>query len=141
MGNSAAQNIYVYPEQDLTFGSFYLSGGTGGTVTVSNTGEWSSTGDVNIIGAGPRPAVYSIVTDSPIPITVEVETLSGTLSNSSGKEMNLEAGETNTELYLIQQGSPLQIFVGGRLEVDAKTASSPGDYNGQAWIRVSLYNG
>lgn len=139
-GPSMAQNIFISAEQELSFGNFYFSGKSGGTVTISNNGTWSSTGNIHQINSTYQPAGFIISTDSPVPVKIQVSTPSSALTNAEGKSMSLTLNEPDKVVHSIQEGSPVQVFLGGTLEIDPEAVSSPGGYSGNISIRVTIYN-
>lgn len=137
---ATAQNIFVSAEQELSFGDFYFSGKSGGTVSISNTGLWSSTGNVHQINSTYQPAGFIISTDSRTPVKIQVDAPTGILTNSEGRSMSLTLNEVDIMYHSIQEGSPAQVFLGGTLEIDPEAVSSPGGYSGNVSIRVTIYN-
>lgn len=139
-GQITAQNIFVSAEQELSFGDFYFSGKSGGTVSISNEGIWGSTGNVHQINSTYQPAGFIISTDSRIPVKIQVDTPTGILTNAAGNSMSLELNEVESIYYSVQEGSPAQIFIGGTLKIGPEAVSSPGGYSGNISIRVTIYN-
>lgn len=137
---SSAQNIYISTEQDLRFGDFHMPGNTGGTVMISDSGAWNSTGGIQLLNPTHQTAVFLLSTDSPTPVEVQVETPSATLSNANGKKMTLRLNSQGITSHLISQGNPKNISLGGTLSMDADIGISPGDYTGSVLLRVIIYN-
>ena len=136
-----SQNINVSIEQDLCFGDFYLSGSTGsGTVTVSNSGEWSSTGNIHQLRSNQQPAVFNISTESQTPVHVGAEILTGSLTNPNGNAISLDPVDSRIKFYTVQRGHPVRIFIGGSLKITPATKYHQGDYKGSISITVTIYN-
>lgn len=139
-GLSTAQNIFVSAEQELSFGDFYFSGKSGGTVSISNEGIWSSTGNVHQISSTYQPAGFIISTDSRTPVKIQVEAPTRIPTNAEGKSISLTLNEVDTMYHSVQEGSPVHVFLGGTLKIDPEAVSSPGGYSGNISIRVTIYN-
>ncbi|HSP12961.1 MAG TPA: DUF4402 domain-containing protein [Salegentibacter sp.] len=137
---SPAQNIQISTEQDLHFGEFHMSGNTGGTVMVSDSGAWNSTGGIHLLNPTHQTAVFLLSTDSPTPVEVQVETPSSSLSNADGKQMTLRLNSQGITSHIISQGNPKNIALGGTLSMDAEIGISPGAYTGSVLLRVMIYN-
>lgn len=133
-GELLAQSIYVYPLQALEFGNFTVAG-KGGTVTISNTGERSSSGRVQLLNSNFHPAVFKITTDSTVPIEVFVEVSMEVLMNTEKTAILRPAGPTVEKNYIIQAGKPIQIQVGATIQLASGTISS-GDFQGNISLTV-----
>jgi hypothetical protein len=130
-----AQKIYITTEQNLLFGDFYLSNGTdSGTVSISNTGEWSATGNIHQLRSNHQPAVFIISTESETPIHVKVEVITGTLSNENGNAISLDPEDSGIQFCKVQRGFPATISIGGSLEISPKNKNDQGDYQGSISI-------
>lgn len=138
-GNLMAQNISVHSEQELSFGTFYFSEGTGGTIKISDRGEWSSSGNAHLVIQNHHPAVFIISTDSPEPIDVQVETFAQAMQSPAKQNLYLSLDKLPS-IYTIQAGSPVQIILGGLLQIDPNTTTISGSYNGDVSLRVTLFN-
>lgn len=69
-----SQSISVVNVQGLEFGSFYFTGNPGGsTITVSNTGTWSSSGNIQRVNSTYQAAAFRISTDSETEIRVQAD--------------------------------------------------------------------
>lgn len=136
-----SQKIYIAVEQDLFFGDFYLSSGTdSGTVTLSNNGEWSSTGNIHQLRSNHQPAVFNISTESQTPINVGVEIMTGNLINPNGYAISLDPKDSGIQFYKVQRGFPVRITIGGSLKIIPKNEYYQGDYQGNISIRGTIYN-
>lgn len=137
---SNAQNVHISTEQDLRFGDFHMSGNFGGTIMVSDSGAWNSSGDIQLLHPTHQPAMFLLSTDSLTPIEVQIETPTSTLSNFEGKKMTLRLNSQGITSHTISQGNPKHLTLGGTLSMDAEIGNSPGEYNGNTLIRVMIYN-
>lgn len=137
---SPAQNIYITTEQDLNFGEFFMSGPAGGTIQISDSGAWNSSGEIQLLNPSHQPAVFLLSTDSPTPVEVQVETPSTNLTNAYGKKMILQLNSPGFTSHTIRLGVPKRITLGGTLSMDAEIGNSPGAYSGSILIRVMIYN-
>lgn len=138
--NTMGQNIYVYAEQKLNFGEFYLSNDSRGEITIAKTGDWTASGNINLLNSSHHPAVFNISTDSPVPIKVEVEAIVQKLYNSKGNEMQITLLNLEPSVYTIQANFPAQILVGATLVVNPKVALSAGNYEGSILLSVINFN-
>lgn len=138
--NTTGQNIFVYAEQELNFGEFYLSNDSRGEISITHTGEWTASGNINLLNSTHHPAVFIISTDSRVPIKVEVEAFVQKLRNPKGNEMQINLQNFKPLVYILQAGLPVQIVVGGTLIVNSKAASSSGDYRGSISLSIHTLN-
>lgn len=138
--NLMGQNIYVYADQELNFGEFYLSNNARGEVTISKTGDLTSSGNINLLNSTHHPAVFMISTDSLEPIKVEVEAFVQKLHNQEGNEMYITLLSFEPMVYLLQAGFPVQISVGATLILNSAIASSSGNYRGSISLSVNTLN-
>jgi len=131
-----SQNLSVYNDQGLSFGSFYLLGATGGTLSISNTGIRTSTGNIQEVNSSFLVAAFTLSTDSVNPINITISSSPTTVSNGVGDTMSLEAGISNPANPVVQAGSPVQIFIGGTITVASEVLA--GNYNGELFITFSI---
>lgn len=131
-----SQNLTVYNDQGLSFGSFYLLGATGGTLSVSNTGIRTSTGNIQEVNSNFLVSAFTLSTDSLNPVNIAITSSPITLTNANGDSMSLEAGISNPANPVVQSGSPVQIFIGGTITVASEVPA--GDYNGDLFITFSI---
>jgi len=135
-----SQDIYITVEQNLVFGDFYLSSGTdSGTVSVSNNGEWSSTGNIHQLLSNHQPAVFNISTKSKTPVNVRVEVMTGTLSNENGYTISLNPQDSGVQFCKVQKGLPVTISIGASLEITPKNKNDQGDYQGNISITATVH--
>lgn len=132
--NLPAQNIYIFPEQALEFGAFTVAE-AGGTVTVSEAGERSSSGTIQLLNSDHHPAVFTISTDHPTPIEVIVEVLREPLVNADGTAMLMASISPAEETYILQAGKPVQVKVGATIQLNSG-ANSAGEFQGNVSINV-----
>ena len=131
-----SQNLTVFNDQNLSFGSFYLLGSTGGSLSVSNTGIRTTTGNIQEVNSSFLVSAFTLSTDSVNPINITISSSPTTLSNGVGDTMSLEAGISNPANPVVQAGSPVQIFIGGTITVASEIPA--GDYNGELFITFSI---
>ena len=122
----------------MSFGSFYLLGATGGTLSISNTGIKTTTGNIQEINSSFLVAAFTLSTDSLNPVNIAITSSPSTLSNGQGDSISIEAGISNPENPIVQAGAPIQIFIGGTITVDREIPA--GDYNGDLFITFSIIN-
>ena len=133
-----SQNLTVFNDQELSFGSFYLVGPSGGSLSVSNTGIRTSTGNIQEVNSSFLVSAFTLSTDSVNPVNITISSSPTTLSNGIGNTMSLEAGISNPENPVVQSGAPVQIFIGGTITVASEVPA--GDYNGELFITFSIMN-
>jgi hypothetical protein len=122
-------SVVVNPLDALKFGAFY-QGISGGTVTVSETGSRSVSGDVIQLNMGSSftPAIF------------EVQALPGTLIHivngpnatltGPGGSMTLTIGTASTGPSFITTLNSTYVKIGGTLLVKSPSANPPGNYSG-----------
>jgi hypothetical protein len=132
-GRAQAVSVSVYPVKDLSFGAFIL-GNVGGTVTVSNDGTRTSTGDLVLGNFG---VFY-------FPATFEIEAQAGTIiSILNGPDVQLSGsngGNITLRLGTSDLGSPFTttlpfpqrttVNIGGRLTIGTQQTNPAGNYSG-----------
>lgn len=137
---SQAQKIHITVEQNLVFGDFYLSNGTdSGTISLSNTGEWSATGNIHQLLSNHQPAVFNISTKSKTPVNVRVEVMTGTLSNENGYTISLHPQDSGIQFCKVRKGFPVTISRGANLEITPKNKNYLGDYQGNISITATVH--
>lgn len=123
--------------QNMSFGAF-TQGASGGTVTLSTTGERSISGTVIPLNMGVMhfQAIFEI--DAPQGSIISI--INGpdaTLAGSNGGSMSLKIGTPSpVSPFAIVEPQPVktQVHVGGILTVGNSTASPPGLYSGTIYI-------
>lgn len=131
-----SQNLSVYNDQGLSFGSFYLLGATGGSLSISNTGIRTTTGNIQEVNSSFLVSAFTLSTDSVNPVNITISSSPTTVSNGVGDTMSLEAGISNPANPVVQAGSPVQIFIGGTITVASEVPA--GNYNGELFITFSI---
>lgn len=136
-----SQSISVVNVQGLEFGAFYFTGDPGGSsITISNTGIWSSTGNIQLVNSTYQAAAFRISTDSETEIRVQADKPIITFfnNNNEGESISLETGVLYPEFPRVKQGFPAQVFIGGTLNVSSEVSS--GDYSWEISINFSIHN-
>jgi hypothetical protein len=129
----------VNPTQMLQFGTFFLTGISGGEVIVNWDGSRLSTGGIALLSSSPtaQPAIFEIKLCQGRNVTINYSS-STTLTGSNGGTLNLQIGpsekgssgvlfSTNNDCNFI---TPLRI--GGKLQVPGNAI--PGTYTGSFFI-------
>ena len=125
-----SQPIEITNTQNLNFGIFCQTNDIGGSVTVSNTGTRSATGNVTLIGQTFSYAAFTITTDSVNNFFLQISTPSINLSGTNGGSMLLQIGTSNPEFPSVVIGSPAIVYIGGRLTVGTRSENPTGSYSG-----------
>lgn len=129
--------IYVYTYQNLSFGTF-AQGGSGGTITVSNSGARSSTGSIILINQG--GSFFQSVIDveaAPGSLISITNGPNATLTGSNGGTVTLEIGNSDPVSPFNTTVSPpsrTPVNIGGTLTIGNPAASPPGIYTGVFYI-------
>lgn len=130
--SSTAQVPSVTTYQDISFGAFF-QGSSGGTVTISPDGTRLVSGDIieaNISGFSHFPAIFDIVTDPDVLISI-LKGSDTTLSGSNGGFISIQVGDSDTSFPIIVPPSgSLRVSLGGILTVGNSQANPSGDYTG-----------
>ena len=133
------RSISVNSTQSIQFGTFALTGGAGGTVSVGWDGSRTATGNIALLAMAPmaQPAIFEIklCQGRNVSITYPPTT---TLTGDGGGNLTLEIGPT-------EKGSNGAFFptnnncnfitilrVGGKLHIPV--AAIPGNYTGNFYI-------
>jgi hypothetical protein len=136
-----SQKIHIAVEQNLFFGDFYLSSGTdSGTVSLSNNGEWSATGNIHQLLSNHQPAIFSISTKSQTFVNVRVEVTTGNLSNENGNAISLDPKDSGIQFYKVKRGFPVTISIGGTLKITPTNKNYQGNYQGSISITGVIYS-
>lgn len=133
-GTLSAQNIYIFPEQALEFGAFTVAE-VGGTVTVRESGDRTSSGTIQLLNSEYHPAIFTISTDNPTPVEVIVEVSREPLVNADGTAMLMASVSQMAEKYILQSGKPVQVRVGATIQLNSG-ANSAGEFQGNVSINV-----
>lgn len=129
----------MYAEQELKFGEFFVSNNSSGSVTVSSNGDWSSSGNVHLLGATQQPATFIISTDNSTPVTVQVQAFALRFQNPAGEEIPFRLSTVEPSVYTVQAGSPVRVKIGGTVDISPET-SSMGHFSGRISLSVNSYN-
>lgn len=122
--------------QSLNFGSFAVTGSGGGTITVSNSGDRSSTGDVFPVGSGVTYGVFTV--EAPVGTSLYLmNSPSATLTGSNGGSMEMTLGQTYPVLPLVTTQAVTEFHVGGTLTVGTSGQNPPGSYSGYYEIIIN----
>lgn len=91
-----SRSITVKPTQSIHFGTLCITGGVGGTVTVSYDGTRTSTGDVALLSLAPsaQPAIFEIKLCEGRNISISFSP-STTLTGSNGGFLIMDIGPTD----------------------------------------------
>lgn len=129
--------IYVYTYQNLQFGTF-AQGGSGGTVTVSNSGGRSATGSIILINQG--GSFFQCIIDveaAPGSLISITNGANATLTGSNGGTVTLAIGNSDPTSPFNTSVSPparTPVNIGGTLTIGNPAASPPGVYTGVFYI-------
>jgi hypothetical protein len=124
-----SQSIEITNNQDIDFGTFSQYDDVGGTVTVSNTGSRSNTGNIIFIGSTFSYASFTITTDSTNLFSLEIDKPTISLLGSNGGSMSLQISTANPEFPSVVSGSPAIVYIGGTLTVGTRSTNPPGAYS------------
>ena len=129
------RTITVTPTQSLHFGTFCVTGGAGGSVTVGYNGSISSSGNIVLLSMSPtaQPAIFEIKLCQGRNVIISFSA-SSTLTGSNGGFLTLDIGPTergaNGSIFLTNNDcnfiTPLR--VGGTLHIPG--TASTGTYTG-----------
>ena len=129
--------ISVYTTQNLNFGAFAHQN-IGGTITISNTGSRSSTGDVVLLNYGYSYFQSIFQIDGPQGTIISI--MNGPdaiLTGSNGGTISLTVGASNPASPFTTTVSPptrTQVNIGGTITIGNNAASPPGAYTGSFYI-------
>ena len=129
--------IYVYTYQNLQFGVF-AQGGSGGTITVSNSGGRSATGSIILINQG--GSFFQSIIDveaTPGSLISITNGADATLTGSNGGTVTLTIGNSDPVSPFNTSVSPparTPVNIGGTLTIGNPAASPPGVYTGVFYI-------
>lgn len=140
--NFSFAQLTVTATQAINFGTFFLTGGAGGTVTVGYDGSRTSTGDILLLSMVPtaQPAIFEIelCPGGNVIITFDATI---TLTGSHGGSLSLDIGPTekgpNGSIFSTNSDCNIvtSLRVGGTLHVPG--TAIPGTYTGNFTITVN----
>ncbi|MCX6270587.1 MAG: DUF4402 domain-containing protein [Bacteroidetes bacterium] len=122
-------SLTVSTQQHLDFGSFCITGPTGGTITVSNTGVRTATGDISLIGSSCSVAIFIVE----VPVGTSLITVlepDTKLSSNNGESITLHTGTSEPAFPYTTISGTTEIQVGGTLTVKGSQVNPPGNYRG-----------
>ena len=128
-------------DQGLNFGSLYPVG-SGGTVTISDYGDRSSTGSIVLFPSAYNESSFTMSTTKKGPYHIAWLGIESpiTMKRTGGGSMRLNL---NTNGYnsgwLITRQSPTTLYMGGTLYVGSVSANPPGSYTGSFSITLHYY--
>jgi hypothetical protein len=117
--------------QKLSFGTFTY-GVSGGTVTVSEAGSRSKSGDIILLGLGYASCML-LIEANPGTLISLIYNQVGPLTNGTGGSMALQiVGSSPISPFITNAEPPATttLYIGGRLTVGNSIANPPGNYNG-----------
>ena len=129
------QSLMVTAVQYIHFGTFYLVGSSGGTITVGYDGTRTSTGGVILLANAPiaQPAIFEIKSCKVNKIVLSFNPRT-TLTSSNGGKLTLDIGPTNRGIngsgFSIKNDCDLitPLRIGGTLHIPGN--APPGVYWG-----------
>jgi hypothetical protein len=134
------RSITVTATQSIQFGTFLLTGGAGGTVTVGWDGSRTATGSVALLDVSPfsQPAIFEIKLLQGRNVSISFSP-TVTLTGSKGGYLNLHIGPTekgsNGAVFSTDNSNRdfvTSLRVGGTLDVPG--GAIPGNYTGTFFI-------
>lgn len=137
-----SQTISVTTDQGLGFGGFSQTSDLGGTITISNTGNRSSTGSVILLESGSVYfySIFTITTESTSALTITIDQPTASLTGSNGGTISLQMGVSDPESPTVSLGSPAEVHIGGTLTLGASGDNPPGNYSGDVLITFTVNN-
>lgn len=137
-GDPAA--LLAYNMQGMSFGTISHNG-TGGTVTISNTGTRSTGGSVLGLNIG---SYYQAIFEIEAPPFVMISITKGpnpTLSNGTGGTLQLTLGNPSPASPFLTTVAPparTPVNIGGTLTVGNSGVSPPGVYTGSFYLTFNI---
>jgi hypothetical protein len=125
--------VAIYNVQNMSFGAFTTSG-SGGTITVSNSGTRTATGSVTPLNLG--VSYYQSIFEIDAPVGTIISILNGpatTLTGSNGGSVSVAIGNSQPASPFSTtavQPARTQVNIGGTLTVGNSASSPPGSYSG-----------
>lgn len=137
-GKVQAQNIYVQSQQSLSFGEFVLTNEAPGIISISDSGEWSSSGNVQLLSSNYHPAIFILSTDHSQSIKVQVEVEYHGLEGADNKHIPFAVAFEDLGVFTIVEDSPALVMVGGSIKINSRLTSSEEKFSGNISLRVSI---
>jgi hypothetical protein len=135
-----AQETFVHFNKDISFGKFYVSNGSSGTICISNSGGINPSQNINLLGADDHPASVIITTKSKTPIDIKIEVRAERLQSQKGNRLALTLNTPDNTFYTIMRGKPAEIYLGGCLEIVPEATSVSGEFKGIISVDVFILN-
>lgn len=135
-----AQETFVHFNRDISFGKFYASEGSSGTICISNSGGVNPSQNINLLGADAHSAAVIVSTKSKTPLDIKIEVRAERLQSPKGNRLVLNLNAPDRTFYTIMQGKPAEIFLGGCLEIVQEAASVSGEFKGIISVDVFILN-
>lgn len=130
-----SRSITVTPTQSIHFGTFCLTGGAGGTITVGYDGTRTSTGDIALLSQTPtsQPAIFEVKLCEGRNVIISFSPTT-TLTGSNGGSFTMDIGPTDKGVNGASFATDSDcnfitpMLVGGKLYVPG--TALPGIYTG-----------
>lgn len=141
INSSAIKGQTVTINSNLTFGSFFVTSTSGGTITVSTSSGRTSTGSI-VVESSPAAtrAQFNFAAGSAKRyVTSITRTTPVTLTGSNGGTMSVALTAPSSTSFTVNAGSSRNINIGGTLTVGSLTSNPPGVYTGNFTVTIN-YN-
>lgn len=137
---SGAQAISLV--RNMSFGNVYFTG-TGGSITVSNTGSVTTTGTVNTFTGSPAPttAIFRVIVDRNARTSWGLSfSPTVTLSRTKGGSVTVTLTDSNPSgIFVLPKGSTLDFSIGGKMTIRSASYNPAGDYSGSFSVSINYY--
>jgi len=132
----AKNSITAIQTQEINFGTYCVTGTSGGTITVGWDGNRTSTGDIVLMSMSPiaQSAIFEIKTCQGNNVSITYASTT-TINGSNGGSLVLDIGPTekgiNGSIFSIKSdcNRNTQLRVGGTLHIPS--TATPGNYSGR----------
>jgi len=121
--------------QDLSFGAF-ATGASGGTITVSSSGDRTATGSVTLLNLGQpySQALFDVVAPPGTIISI-TNGPDATLTGNNGSIIGMRLGLSDPASPItVDPSGIIRISLGGTLTIGNTASSPPGNYTGTFYI-------
>lgn len=135
-----AQETFVHFNRDISFGEFYTSEASSGTICIFNSGGVTFSQNINLLGADAHSASVIVSTKSKTPIDIKIEVRADRLQSQNGNRLALTLNTPDNTFYTIMLGKPAEIYLGGCLEIEPEATSVSGDFKGVISVDVFILN-
>lgn len=126
--------------RNISFGEFYNSAGSSGTICISNSGGVIPSQNINLLGADAHPASVIVSTISETPLDIRIEVRAQRLQGQNGKRLGLSLNVPDKIFYTIMRGKPAEFTLGGCLEIVPEATSASGEFNGVISVDIFILN-